>query len=43
MFIIQIEMARSPVPDFFLKFKNPEVFNADGAHEEAFKYFDTGK
>ncbi len=36
-------MSRSPVPDFFLKYKNEDVFNAPDAAEDAFKQFDTSK
>lgn len=36
-------MSRSPVPDFFLKYKNEEVFNAPDAAEDVFKHFDANK
>lgn len=36
-------MSRSPVPDYFLKYKNEELFNAPDAAEDVFKYFDTTK
>lgn len=36
-------MSRSPVPDYFLKYKNEELFNAPDSAEDVFKYFDTTK
>lgn len=36
-------MSRSPVPDYFLKYKNADLFNAPESPEEVFKYFDTSK
>lgn len=36
-------MSRSPVPDYFLKYKNEELFNAPDTAEEVFKYFDSTK
>lgn len=36
-------MSRSPVPDYFLKYKNEDLFNAPDAAEDVFKYFDSTK